>query len=98
MSSFVLNVLKKITGMLSEGLEWREFVDPVLGLSNGSVKGFERERRVIRSCWGGACLHMGIKALMTSAFSSKWGSWNCRVNITWEIIRKAEFPDSSQTD
>lgn len=40
---------KKIKDMLSEDLEWREFADLSLGLSNGWVKRFEREGRVIRS-------------------------------------------------
>lgn len=93
MLSFVLNVFKKIIGMFSEGLEWREFVDFVLGFLNGLVKGFERERRVIRLCWGGVCLYMGIKVFMISIFCLKWGLWNCRVNIIWEIIRKVEFFD-----
>lgn len=43
---------KKIKDMFSEGLEWREFADLNLGLSDAWVKRFAREERVIRSLWG----------------------------------------------
>lgn len=87
---------KKIKDTLSEGLEWREFVDLIFRLLQMTQK---KGLRVVESSWEKEkCLHRGIKALMTSTCCSEWGSWNCRVNTTCEICRSAEFHVLSQTD
>ena len=68
---------KKIKGTLSEGLEWREFVDHIFRILQMT------QMRVAKSSWGKEkCLHRGIKALTPSPCYSEWGSWNCRVNTT----------------
>lgn len=46
----------------------------------------------------GGSLHSGIQAFKTSICYSKWGTWKCKVNITWEIVRNAEFYVPSPND